>query len=95
MTYSRLRKTRLSGAVFIPNFYLEISLEFPSIIPLEFDQGVWRHKTRVHCFRTDMFSRFDRTSTCDGQTDRQTRGQSIYLASIESRDKNCLLFGVP
>jgi len=30
------------------------------------------------CLRDHMFSRFDRTSTCDGQTDRQTQGHSIY-----------------
>jgi len=29
-----------------------------------------------------MFSRFDGTSTCDGQTDRQSHGHDIYHRTV-------------
>ena len=45
-----------------------------------------------HCLRDATFSRFDKTATCDRQTDIQTDGRtqehSIYRASIASRGKN-------
>jgi len=52
------------------------------VIPVEFRGDLWQPRTRVpelSCgvvLRDPTFSYFSRTPTCDGQTDRQTDGQT-------------------
>jgi len=42
----------------------------------------------LHGSTFSRYCRFDRPPTCDEQIDAQTQGDSIYRASIASRDKN-------
>ena len=39
------------------------------------------------CLRHPRFSRFSRTPTCDGHTDRQTQGNGLYREEHSSRGK--------
>ena len=41
----------------------------------------------LRCSHDDMFGLFDRTPSCDRQTDRRTHGHTIYRARIASRGK--------
>jgi len=54
----------------------------------QFYQYIWHQKIRIISYHAALFawwySHFDRTPACDGRTDRQTQGHSIYRA-ITSR----------
>jgi len=50
------------------------------LIPSELHRDHLRHKTRVkHCLRDRIFSHFDRTPTCDRQTDGHTMMTSYIM----------------
>ena len=71
------------------------------VTPVEFRGDLWHQKNQspcaiVRCCLCDpLFSRFSRTPTCDGQTDRQTdrrtdrrtQGHGQYRGCIASRGK--------
>jgi len=72
-----------SGKFFLPP---RVFAPLMGVTLLQFYEDLWR------CLLDTVFSRFDRTLTCDKltdrQTDRQTQSHSIYRASTASRGKN-------
>jgi len=65
------------------------------VTPVEFRGDLWRQETRVPglsylwcCLYDPTFSRFSRTPTSDGRTDRRTDGRTDTGPWLASRGKN-------
>jgi len=74
--------------LFLPHTYLAPQWEDP----LEFHQHLWWKSYRVHCFCNATFTCFERTRTCDRQTDKQTNTgpqHILHYHSIIKKSKQC------
>jgi len=61
------------------------------VTPVEFRGDLWRQKTRLPvwaivwcCLCDPTFSRFNRTPTCDGQTDGRTDGHRAMASTADA-----------